>query len=108
MPLDAVRIVSAEDAGVCTVDIKRCVYVEKLPGGEINDIRVLSGVMLNKDIAHPQLHRLIHKPRIVLLDCPLSITKGESRQMSRYRKRRFLRGPIKLGRNKSMRWWTAC
>ncbi|KAI0280657.1 T-complex protein 1 [Russula aff. rugulosa BPL654] len=78
LALEAVRIVSAEDAGVCTVDIKRYARVEKVPGGEIESSRVLSGVMLNKDIVHPQMRRRIHNPRIVLLDCPLEYKKGES------------------------------
>jgi T-complex protein 1 subunit gamma len=78
LALDAVRTVSAEDAGVRTVDIKRYARVEKVPGGEIESSRVLSGVMLNKDIVHPQMRRRIHKPRIVLLDCPLEYKKGES------------------------------
>jgi T-complex protein 1 subunit gamma len=80
LALDAVRTVSsADDAGaVRTVDIKRYARVEKVPGGEIEDSRVLSGVMLNKDIVHPQMRRRIHKPRIILLDCPLEYKKGES------------------------------
>jgi T-complex protein 1 subunit gamma len=78
LALDAVRTVSADDAGVRTVDIKRYARVEKVPGGEIESSRVLSGVMLNKDIVHPQMRRRIHKPRIVLLDCPLEYKKGES------------------------------
>ncbi|KAN0126068.1 T-complex protein 1 [Lactarius tabidus] len=78
LALEAVRTVSADDAGVRTVDIKRYARVEKVPGGEIEDSRVLSGVMLNKDIVHPQMRRRIHNPRIVLLDCPLEYKKGES------------------------------
>jgi T-complex protein 1 subunit gamma len=78
LALDAVRTVSAEDAGVRTVDIKRYARVEKVPGGEIESSRVLSGVMLNKDIVHPQMRRRIHNPRIILLDCPLEYKKGES------------------------------
>ncbi|KAF8486506.1 T-complex protein 1 [Russula emetica] len=70
--------ISADDAGVRTVDIKRYARVEKVPGGEIESSRVLSGVMLNKDIVHPQMRRRIHKPRIVLLDCQLEYRKGES------------------------------
>ncbi|KAF8475282.1 T-complex protein 1 [Russula ochroleuca] len=78
LALEAIRTVSADDAGVRTVDIKRYARVEKVPGGEIENSRVLSGVMLNKDIVHPQMRRRIHKPRIVLLDCPLEYKKGES------------------------------
>ena len=61
-----------------TVDIKRYARVEKVPGGEIEDCRVLSGVMVNKDVTHPKMRRRIENPRIVLLDCPLEYKKGES------------------------------
>ncbi len=60
------------------VDIKRYARVEKIPGGEIEDSRVLDGVMLNKDITHASMRRRIEKPRIILLDCPLEYKKGES------------------------------
>lgn len=78
LALQAVRIVSQEDNGHKTVDIKRYARVEKVPGGEIEDSRVLSGVMLNKDITHPNMRRRIKNPRIILLDCPLEYKKGES------------------------------
>ncbi|WWD22348.1 T-complex protein 1 subunit gamma [Kwoniella shandongensis] len=61
-----------------TVDIKRYARVEKVPGGEIEESRVLLGVMINKDITHPKMRRRIENPRIVLLDCPLEYKKGES------------------------------
>ncbi|WVF66426.1 T-complex protein 1 subunit gamma [Kwoniella sp. CBS 6097] len=61
-----------------TVDLKRYARVEKVPGGEIEESRVLSGVMVNKDVTHPKMRRRIENPRIVLLDCPLEYKKGES------------------------------
>ncbi|KAH8833898.1 chaperonin Cpn60/TCP-1 family [Flagelloscypha sp. PMI_526] len=78
LALEAVRTVAHEENGLKTVDIKRYARVEKVPGGEIEDSRVLRGVMLNKDITHPQMRRRILKPRIILLDCPLEYKKGES------------------------------
>jgi len=60
------------------VDVKRYAKVEKIPGGEISDCRVLKGVMFNKDVTHPRMRRRIEKPRILLLDCPLEYKKGES------------------------------
>ncbi|KIY69528.1 T-complex protein 1 [Cylindrobasidium torrendii FP15055 ss-10] len=78
LALQAVRTVATEEAGIKTVDIKRYARVEKVPGGEIEDSRVLSGVMLNKDITHPNMRRRIANPRIILLDCPLEYKKGES------------------------------
>ncbi|KDQ51155.1 hypothetical protein JAAARDRAFT_41419 [Jaapia argillacea MUCL 33604] len=78
LALDAVRTVASNEEGMQSVDIKRYARVEKVPGGEIEQSRVLDGVMLNKDIVHPKMRRRIVKPRIVLLDCPLEYKKGES------------------------------
>merc|ERR1719421_188004 len=52
--------------------------VEKIPGGDVEDSRVLKGVMLNKDVTHGKMRRKIHNPRIMLLDCTLEYKKGES------------------------------
>ncbi|KAI9848387.1 MAG: T-complex protein 1 subunit gamma [Sclerophora amabilis] len=79
LALKAVRTVSHEaGGGKKEVDIKRYARVEKIPGGEIEDSKVLDGVMLNKDITHPRMRRKIENPRIILLDCPLEYKKGES------------------------------
>ncbi|KAL8799868.1 MAG: hypothetical protein Q9182_005575 [Xanthomendoza sp. 2 TL-2023] len=77
--LKAVRTVSHDaGGGKKEVDIKRYAKVEKVPGGQIEDSRVLDGVMLNKDITHPKMRRKIENPRVILLDCPLEYKKGES------------------------------
>lgn len=60
------------------IDTKRYVRVEKIPGGDVLDSRVLKGILLNKDVVHPKMSRLIQNPRIILLDCPLEYKKGES------------------------------
>lgn len=60
------------------IDLKRYVRVEKIPGGEVMDSKVLNGLMLNKDVVHPKMSRYIENPKIVLLDCPLEYKKGES------------------------------
>jgi T-complex protein 1 subunit gamma len=60
------------------IDIKRYVKVEKLPGGDFEDCKVLSGVMFNKDVTHPKMRRKIANPRILLIDCNLEYKKGES------------------------------
>lgn len=79
LALTAVRTVSHDaGGGKKEVDIKRYARVEKIPGGEIEDSKVLDGVMLNKDITHPKMRRRIENPRIVLLDATLEYKKGES------------------------------
>lgn len=79
LALTAVRTVTFDaGGGKKEVDIKRYARVEKIPGGEIEDSKVLDGVMVNKDITHPKMRRRIENPRIILLDCPLEYKKGES------------------------------
>ena len=41
------------------IDINRYAKIEKIPGGYIDDCRVLDGIMLNKDITHSKMRRKI-------------------------------------------------
>jgi T-complex protein 1 subunit gamma len=52
--------------------------IEKIPGGELSECKVLDGVMFNKDVTHSKMRRRIENPRVMLLDCPLEYKKGES------------------------------
>uniref|UniRef100_A0A673Y2A7 T-complex protein 1 subunit gamma n=2 Tax=Salmo trutta TaxID=8032 RepID=A0A673Y2A7_SALTR len=76
--LDAVRTVELEEHGRKEINIKLYAKVEKVPGGFIEDSCVLKGVMVNKDVTHPRMRRMIKNPRIILLDCSLEYKKGES------------------------------
>merc|ERR1711953_85465 len=68
-------VVMEQDA---EIDTKRYAKVEKIPGGTIEESRVLDGVMFNKDVTHPKMKRRIENPKILLLDCNLEYKKGES------------------------------
>uniref|UniRef100_A0A667Y8E9 T-complex protein 1 subunit gamma n=1 Tax=Myripristis murdjan TaxID=586833 RepID=A0A667Y8E9_9TELE len=76
--LDAVKTVEIDENGRKEIDIKKYAKVEKVPGGIIEDSCVLRGVMVNKDVTHARMRRMIKEPRIVLLDCSLEYKKGES------------------------------
>lgn len=76
--LNAVKTVRIKEEGRTEIDIKRYAKVEKVPGGAIEDSEVLNGIMLNKDVTHPKMKRLIKNPRVILLDCSLEFKKGES------------------------------
>merc|ERR1712123_40347 len=78
MPIKVVRTVHMERDGRTEIDIKRFAKVEKIPGGSIEDSMVLDGVMMNKDVTHSKMARKVVNPRILLLDCGLEYTKGES------------------------------
>ena len=79
LAVKAVRTVFMKDNnGNVEIDVKRYAKVEKIPGGVLEECKVLDGVMFNKDVTHPAMRREIVNPRIVLLDCPLEYKKGES------------------------------
>merc|ERR1719395_303629 len=78
LALEAVQTIALDDMGRKEIDIKRYAKVEKIPGGDVDDCRVLKGVMINKDVVHAKMRRRIEKPRILLLDCTLEYKKGES------------------------------
>lgn len=63
MALKAVKTVSVESTGSQReIDIKRYARVEKIPGGTIEDSEVLQGVMIQKDVTHPRMRRLVELP----------------------------------------------
>jgi T-complex protein 1 subunit gamma len=78
LALDAVKIVYNKNSNHFDCDTKKYAKIEKIPGGSLEDCKVLDGVMLNKDLVHPQMRRIIENPRIILLDCNLEYKKGES------------------------------
>jgi T-complex protein 1 subunit gamma len=79
LALEAVTRVTLDDAsGRRDINTKLYAKVEKIPGGELEECRVLNGVMVEKDVTHPRMKRRIENPRIVLLDCPLEYKKAES------------------------------
>jgi len=78
LAVKAVRTVYRKEGDNVEIDTKRYAKVEKIPGGMLEDCKVLDGVMFNKDVCHPGMRREIKNPRVVLLDCPLEYKKGES------------------------------
>ena len=88
LTLQAIRTVATEENGHKMVYIKRYACIEKIPGGSIEESKVLDGTMLNKDITHPNMRRRIKNSRIILLDCPLEYKKGESQTNMEFSKER--------------------
>ncbi|ESU37620.1 Putative TCP-1/cpn60 chaperonin family protein [Giardia duodenalis] len=68
----------AELGASVDIDIKRFCRIEKIPGATVEDCCVIDGVVLNKDVIHPDMRKYIKNPRILLLDCPLEYKKAQS------------------------------
>jgi len=76
--IEAVRKVSVEEMKTKVIDIKRFIRVEKIPGGMLEECKVLNGIAVCKDVVNANMKRKVVNPRVVLLDCPLEYKKGES------------------------------
>jgi len=76
--LDAVTKITIQEGDKKEIDIKRYARIEKIPGGFLEDCKVMDGIAVNKDVTSSRMRRKIVNPRIILLDCPLEFKKGES------------------------------
>ena len=81
--MDSVKTITMTSGDKKDIDIKWYAKVEKIPGGRIEDLTVLKGVMFNKDVTRPKIKRRSKNPRILLLDCHLEYKKGESQTNSK-------------------------
>lgn len=46
------------------------IKVDGKPGGALEDSQLVRGVVIDKDMSHPQMPRVIHDARIAILTCP--------------------------------------
>jgi thermosome len=53
------------------------VKVQKKPGGAMRDSSLIEGIIVDKEIAHPEMPRVIKDAKILLLNSPLEIEKTE-------------------------------
>ncbi len=74
--VEAVLRVAEQVNGKWVVDLDN-VKIEKKEGQSIRDTQIVDGVVLDKEVVHPGMPRLVHDAKIALLDCPLEIEKTE-------------------------------
>ena len=74
--VDAVLKVVEETDGKYAVDLDN-IKVEKKEGQSIDDTRLIDGIVLDKEVVHPDMPKLAEKPKIALLDVSLEIEKTE-------------------------------
>jgi len=102
LALKAVRTVMWDQGGgKKEVDTKRYARVEKVPGGQIEDCKVLDGVMLNKDITHAKMRRRIEIQELCSWIAHSNTKRESPRRISRYQRKRIGTEYCNLKRSKS-------
>ena len=74
--VDAVLQVAEESNGGWKVDLDM-IKVEKKPGGSMTDTALIKGLVIDKEVAHSDMPRHVHKAKIGLLDAAMEIEKTE-------------------------------
>lgn len=78
MVIKAVKqVMDKTSAGKISVD-HDFIKLEKKSGGSMDETRLISGVLIDKEITHPGMPKSIKNAKIALLDCALEIEKTET------------------------------
>ncbi|KAF9926087.1 1-phosphatidylinositol-3-phosphate 5-kinase [Mortierella alpina] len=64
------------------MDVMQVVKIKKIPGGTAQDTLYINGVVCTKNLAHKQMSRTIHNPRILILQFALEYQRVENHFIS--------------------------
>jgi len=76
MVVDAMLAVSEKADKGYRVDIDN-VKVEKKPGGSLKDTSLIQGIVLDKEVVHSGMPKMVEKAKIALISAPFEIEKTE-------------------------------
>ena len=74
--IEAIRQVAEQRGTEHTVDVDN-VQVIKKKGKSLFDTELVKGIIVDKEVTHPGMPKVITNPKIALLDCALEIEKTE-------------------------------
>jgi thermosome len=74
--IDAVKQVMEKKAETLTAD-KEDIQVLKKTGKSLRDTQLVRGIILDKEVVHPDMPTRVEKAKIALLDTPLEVEKTE-------------------------------
>ena len=76
LAIDAVSQIKETRGDEIIADIDQIQIVKKA-GESLSDAKLIRGIIIDKEVAHPSMPKAIEKAKIALLDCPLEIEKTE-------------------------------
>ncbi|KON31478.1 thermosome subunit [miscellaneous Crenarchaeota group-15 archaeon DG-45] len=76
LAVDAVLQVAEEADGGLDADLEM-VKLEKKPGGSLTDTGLIRGLVIDKEVAHADMSRLVREARIGLLNAAMEVEKTE-------------------------------
>lgn len=74
--VDAVLKIAEKTDGKWRVDLDDILFVKK-SGQSIRDTKLVEGIVLDKEVVHPDMPKIVRNAKIAILDAPLEIEKTE-------------------------------
>ncbi|RLE55774.1 MAG: thermosome subunit [Thermoprotei archaeon] len=76
LAVNAALIALEERGGKPYLDLDN-IKIEKKRGKSVMETQLVRGIVLDKEVVHPQMPKRVEKAKIALLDCPLEVEKPE-------------------------------
>ena len=76
LAVEAVRTIAEKRGDKWYVDLNNIQIIKK-HGGSLMDTKLIKGVVIDKEVVHPDMPRVVRNARIAVLDAPLEIQKPE-------------------------------
>jgi len=74
--VEAIRSIAEQRDGKWYVDLNN-IQVIKKHGGSLKDTKLIKGIVIDKEVVHPDMPRRVRNAKIAVLDAPLEIQKPE-------------------------------
>ncbi|MBI5061405.1 MAG: TCP-1/cpn60 chaperonin family protein [Candidatus Aenigmarchaeota archaeon] len=77
LAMNAVKMVATQENDKVVIN-KDDIKIEKKQGGSMDESELISGIVIDKEIAHANMPKKIKKAKIALLDCALEVKETET------------------------------
>jgi thermosome len=77
LAVEAVKTVAKTEDGKLTIE-KDDVKIEKKQGGSLNDTELVRGIVIDKEVVHPNMPKKVKNAKIALLDAALEVKETET------------------------------
>ena len=74
--IDTVKQIAEQRGERKVADIDN-IQITKKVGESLFDTQLIKGIIIDKEVVHPEMPKRIENAKIALLDCPLEVEKGE-------------------------------
>ncbi len=77
LAVEAVRTIARQEEGKLSIE-KDDVKIEKKQGGSLNDTELVRGIVIDKEVVHPNMPKKLKNAKIALLDAALEVKETET------------------------------